>query len=220
MQLAKLIVSVVAAVFAVTPASGSISLIAPVTVDNSSGAGDTSVVFIPGDWVTNDLTINTTNDWTTGAILLELTSGSIFQHPNGNPSGLEPNYTLFSFVPALEFDTYLTNPNPAAPFPVGSGAYISCDPLDGCGQFDTTRLYVRWNSPGPDTNDIGEIVIGRITLSHDAQGSMTLVLGEAGIAAKTVFTDVPIVNGVIGVPEPGSLALLGVGGLALARRRG
>jgi hypothetical protein len=210
MHFAKLIVPMIAAVFAGTPVLGSITFVGLVPVDNASG-GAALVGFN-----TYDVTINSTTDWTAGAILLELSPGDIYQHANGSASGLAPNPSFLGFpgLEALRFDTFVTNPDASSE--VGAGASIAGGALDipgaGVQEFSTSRLSVAWNSPDTDTDDIGEIVIGRLTLKDTANGTLWLALTEAGSAGKTLIS-IPI------VPEPASLALLGLGGLAALCRR-
>lgn len=202
MYLAKLIVPLIAVVFTATSALGSISLSSLTYIDNTGG-GAPLVGF-----TTMDVTIDSDTDWTAGAILLELTSGSIYQDTFGGDVNA-PSGPIINAFPSSAFDTYVGDPH--------GGASIAGGALDipgaGAQEFSTSRLSVAWNSAGADTADVGLVVIARITLSNDAFGLLTLALTESGSTEKTLIS-IPI-NG----PEPASLALLGLGGLAVLRRR-
>ena len=205
MKIAKFVLPAIAAGFMASSAMGAVSAVAPVTVDNSSG-GAPLVGFI-----TNDLTINVDSDWTAAALLTSLSSGSIYQDAFGGDVD-PPSAAIIGLVPSAEWDTYVTNPGGGA-----SAAGAAGDVGGDVQEVSTTELDISWNSPGADTDDIGVISIARITLSDDANGSLTYAITVAGDAGKTTIT-LPIVNGVI-TPEPASLALLGLGGLAVLRRR-
>ncbi len=206
MHLAKLIVPVIAAVFTANSALGAQSLVFPTVIDNSGGGAPLA------GFITMDVTIQSDTDWTAAAILLELTRGSIYQDTFGGDVNA-PSAAIINAFPSAEFDTYVGDPH--------NGASIAGGALDipgaGLQEFSTSRLSVAWNSAGADTADVGLVAIARITLSSDANGHMALALTEAGSTAKTLVF-VPFVNGVI-TPEPASLALLGLGGLAVLRRR-
>ena len=57
-------------------------------------------------YVTQDLKVDTANDWTSAAVLLELDAGSIYQDGFGNDT--EPDSFLIAYYPSVAFDTYLT----------------------------------------------------------------------------------------------------------------
>ncbi len=124
-----------------------------VEVDNSSALNG---------YRTFDLEITTGNDWTSTALLIELTGGSFYQDPYG--SDLEPPSGLFGTYPKLEFDTYVTTYGNSASIAGGAGD-VGGDGL----QFDTQEIDISWfDIP---RNDVGTFSIGRFTLTDDAAGS-------------------------------------------------
>ncbi len=183
------------------------TLVGLVPVDNSAAPS------LAG-YRTYDLVVNTTSDWTAAAMLLELTQGDIFQHVNGDANGLPPIEVVISILgdESLRYDTFVTNPDGTD---LGSGVGIAGGAGDVGGNgftFSTTELDVTWFSPGSDTNDIGDSKIARITLSNDAQGTLLLAITEAGTPNLERF-EITI------VPEPATLGLFSLAGLAMLRRR-
>ncbi len=127
---------------------------------------DTSGV-LPGH-VSYDLAVTSETDWTSAVGLLDLTSGSIYQHALGGDTG--PTHAPLNVVaPGLVFDTHV----------IGNIAGGAGD-LDGAGfAFDEQRLDVSWFNV--TTEDIGTTTIGRLTLTDDAAGTMAIMLGSAGM---------------------------------------
>jgi hypothetical protein len=108
---------------------------------------------------------NPISDWTASALLLELSAGSIYQAPLGG-DGPTP-WDFFSFVPELEFDTYVGVPG-------GSIAGGAGDIEGGEGfEFSTERLSATFFNTA--NTDIGRFSIGRVTLSDDAVGNWSLI---------------------------------------------
>ncbi len=145
----------------------------PRTPPPPNGALDASVNFVEVDntaaltgFRTFDLQVTTNDDWTATAFLLELSRGSIYQDPRG--TNLAPPPGAFGAFPALEFDTYVTaNGNPT--MILGGAGDVGGNWL----QFDTTELDIAWGDI-PD-NDVGTVVIGRVTLSNNAAGNISLM---------------------------------------------
>ncbi len=180
-----------------------------------------------------DLIVNTTSDWTAAAIFIDLSSGSMFQENSGFGgfgSTLGPTNPLgFATIPSLEWDSYLDGnalpgnadpsalPDPILAFISIAGAGADAGGPAGSPVFDSTGANISWNSAGSITTDVGATKLGRFTLSPDANGILSLAVTEADSPGRTLI-GIPLVNGII-APEPASVTALGLGGLALLRRR-
>jgi len=123
-------------------------------------------------YTTADLEVTTTTDWTSAALLLELSQGSIYQDAAGDIDA--PNPGLFGTFPTLEFDTYVDAGSNTA-LVAGSAGDVGGDAF----QFDTGEIDALWFDTA--SSDTGTLTIGRFTLSDDAVGTWSLrVLNAAG----------------------------------------
>ena len=111
---------------------------------------------------TFDLVVSTETDWSSASLSIDLERGSIYQNPAGTE--FAPNPVTFNAFPAIEFDTYITANGDLTSVGGGGGG--------GAMLFDSSRIDVTWSGLGED--DVGTVVIGRITLSEDAVGSLSL----------------------------------------------
>ncbi|MEZ6192069.1 MAG: hypothetical protein R3C45_12395 [Phycisphaerales bacterium] len=129
--------------------------------------------------VTQDLKVDTEDDWFGAAIVLELDEGSIYQDGFGNDTAPDPYF--FSYYPSLEFDTYMAG---------GSMGVGVLGPGGDAGghdqQFDDERLDASWKSNG--SNEIGVTQIARITLSDDAAGRWRLAVFQSGDETRYDFS--------------------------------
>ena len=117
-------------------------------------------------YATYDLQVTTDTDWTAAAGLLELTAGSLYQHAQG-VDHFAPHALQLSASPALAFDTYV----------VGSIAGGAGD-IEGTEfAFNDSRLDVTWFNT--TSADIGTMTIGRVTMTDDAAGEMSLLVSSA-----------------------------------------
>lgn len=194
MKIAKFVLPVIAAAFA-TPAFGSLS---------NAVVADANV---PAGFVANAITWDGggTNDWTSAGLVVNLTSGTAYQDAFG--ADAPPNPAFFPTFPALEFDTYVGILEDGTAGIAGGAGDVGGGPLS----LDAPQISVSWFNT--DSSDTGVVQIAMVTLSDDAQGTFSYI-------SQGVRTDGAVINGVMGgVPEPASMALLGLGGLALLRRR-
>ena len=128
---------------------------------------------------TFDLVVDSETDWTNASLQLDLSEGVIYQDAAG--TNLAPNPTTFGSFASLQYDTYVTA-NGRITSIAGDGDSDSSE----AEQFDTSSLDITWS--GPADNDTGKLVLGRITVSEDAVGSLNLrVSSEDNELADTGF---------------------------------
>ncbi len=214
---------------------------------------------------TFDLLMTTPDsDWTSAALLLDLSAGSIYQASLGGDGPVPSDF--FSIAPDLEFDTYVGVPGGNI-----AGGAGDIDRSKGSeAELSTSRLSVSFYNTA--LTDVGTFSIGRVTLSDDAIGAWSLIsltedrqrvdlVGTVARGQIEIDTEAsaavswaayqttyeywllypptyerevidysyllePVVfspelsdtetNDIL--PEPGTVALLGLGGLALLRR--
>lgn len=174
---------------------------------SASAVADVAVDFVPIDnsaapelagFVTQDIQVLTTNDWSSSGMVLNLTSGSVYQAAGGFDAA--PTTAQVAGNPALAFDTYI------GILDGNDGIAGTAGDLGGTGAgwpyvFDTQTLDVTWfNVP---TNiagkDYGTTTIGRVSLSADAQGTLAFSISEADKQLATY--EFPVVDGHI-IPDP------------------
>jgi len=147
----------------------------------------------------------TSTDWTNARLDVALTSGSMYNDSMGGTA--VPNPAFFTVFPTLEWDTYADIPGG---YPAGSvgfaGATVMNATTVGASWFDTANT------------GAGDNMVFQLTLSQNANGTMTGKSYDVQTQGVGVPFEFPIVNGMV-VPEPATLTLLGMGALALIRRR-
>lgn len=195
------------AAIAMTTASAQAELITAAIqpVNNSS------VAALSG-YVTQDIVAQVSTRWYNSELLLNLTSGSIYQDAFG--SDTSPNAAFFTIVPSLQFDTFVTAghiDSTQTPSFIGGAVDLGGNPAK---TFSTSKIDATWFTN--DYNNSGSLTLARISLSSNAEGTFGFLVNAAGGASYKVETGV-IHNGVLsltGVPEPASVAMLLIGGLA------
>jgi len=196
MKMAKYVAPVITAACALFATSVVASITGTSSAPDANIAGTvTNEVFWDGGGTT---------DWTSGGILVELSSGSVYNELAGGSDQDAGNPGFWGFVPTLEFETWV---GPAGDANVAGG----CGDCGGgaTANFDGP-LNVSWFNTSP--GDTGVVKIASVALSNDAWGVWTIV--SAGVAYSGHVQD-----GAMFIPEPTSLMLLGLGGLAVLRRR-
>ncbi len=171
-----------------------------VVVDN------TSVPELAG-YVTQDIVITTDSDWL-GAQMIVATDapGMIYQDPLGGLTS--PSPAFFSIAPSLEFDTYVSNGVVGDLVSVTGAVDLGGPPT----VVDTDQdLSVAWFTTA--TDDIGTLALARVTLQKTATGTWAFLATADPAEGPRVQASGPI------IPEPATLSLLALGGLAAIRRR-
>ncbi len=161
---------------------------------------------IPAGYKSYDLKITSDTDWTNQRLDLTLTQGSIYQDGFGGDT--QPNPLFFSIAPSLQWDTFFTTPG-GFPNTAGTG---TAPGFAGTNTITSTTLGVSWFDSV--TNAPGTYTVARLTLSDNAVGAYS----GNGFDAQSGGTGTYF-SGNINVPEPASLAVLGLGAVALMARK-
>ncbi len=152
-------------------------------------------------------------DWTAAVLVVDISNSPGSVH-NGVIDSMRPQDAFWGFFPDLQWDTYVGTVPSNAPGatdvgPLGAGD-LGSPVLSMAGQL----ISVTWG--GTAQTETGATQIANITLTDDSQGVWQLIVAFAH--GDTVRTGGRVLNGEI-IPEPASLALVGLGGLAVLRRR-
>jgi len=148
-------------------------------------------------------------DWNVAAMKLDLTAGSVYNDPDFD--ALVPQDGFWPTFPDLEWDTWFGVPGDATNGIAGGAGDLGGGALNAGGT-GVDAISVSWfNTTFAQT---GLTRIGTFTLTNDAVGTWEITAGFG----TGVFVTTDQVQGTV-VPEPASLALLGLFGVAALRRR-
>ncbi|GAB4194441.1 MAG: hypothetical protein Kow00105_08650 [Phycisphaeraceae bacterium] len=149
-------------------------------------------------------------DWTAIALKVDLTAGSVY---NGAPDSNLPQDGFWAFFPDLEFDTWFGVPGDGTNGVAGGAGDLGGGPLNVSGTGVDAISITAFNTT---TTDTGPVRIANVSLTDDAAGTWAIIVA---FGDGTLLRDSGTVAGGALVPEPASLALMGLGGLAALRRR-
>ena len=195
------ILILVVAIANVASAEGTIEV---VPVDNSSALTS---------YVTQDLVITTDVDWMGAQLVVDLDEpGKVYQDPVGNTNPQSPHPAFFPHFPSLEFDTYVSS-GVLDESVSTTGAVDLGGPATAI--FDEDHISIAWYTDA--TDDIGTFPLARVTLADTANGQWQFLFSVFCCDGWHRTFSGPVINGHI--PEPTTLSLLVLGGLALFRRK-
>ncbi len=173
---------------------------------------------LPG-FVTNRVTISTTTKLLATVLFIPLTSGTfsnVSEVVDPFPSDLDLN-DFSSILPGDSFWTINNDPDTVIAGAAGDLGHLSgvAEFLDG-----GTVVGIAIGQAGPFDNHVGPgLLLGDLTFSSSANGvGGMLISTNPSVNAFDVFVTNGVVS-IVPVPEPGSLAVMGLGGLTVLRRR-
>ena len=175
---------------------------------------DNSAVAELNGYVTQDLVATTDSDWLSAQMIITLDApGGFYQDALGNTNPQSPNPAFFPIAASLEFDTYVANGVLGESVSV-TGAVDLGGPANEI--FDADHVSILWYTTG--TEDIGVLPLARLSIADTATGTWELVATASPQGGPRAVAGGPVIDGLL-VPEPATLGLVTLGGLAMLRRR-
>jgi len=172
----------------------------------------------PQGFVTCHLVATFQQKYTSTQVLLELTSGSFYQHPLGSTEPVVPG--ILAIFPDLEADTIIANGSHIAgstygePAIVGGAVDLGGEPTF---EFSDTRINLAWaTTPGNLPLNQSDFLVAQLTLSLDAAGTMLVRVADTG--EFPIIREIPILP-ITKIPEPSSVASFCLGCLAIVGSR-
>lgn len=186
--------------------------VSPVTIPSGTnivdgieypGGTPGSVLGNLNNYVCQDMEVDTDIDWSGAAMLVELSTGSMYQELEGfaatqngykmynGQTSKVPSSAFYSSLPSSEYDTYVHGNGDDATL-IGAGGDAGGD----LQEFSTDEIDVSWYGPTGSTDDTDLVALGRFTFSNDAVGIWRLVVTLRGEASDIVVTGT-IANGVM-----------------------
>ena len=168
-------------------------------------------------YVTTDFIFTTSTDWLVAVLWVTPdASGQIYQDAEGTDRS--PRSNVVEIFPTLEWDTFLSDGSaidggtPSVPSTVFPEIGLNVPPI-----FDTNEVLISYYTMA--TNNVGDLMLARVTLANTTQGTWRFMAFavEGGPAVPVIDVSGEITNGYI--PEPTTLTLLALGGLAMLKRR-
>ena len=192
--------------------TGSVLPLGPHTLDGSGGPAGTTVYSYD-----MQVTITGSDAWTVGGgpavgvPWINLAGGTFFQSSIGDANPPDPAFiAVFADIEWTSFyTTHLGYPNVGIQ---GVAPGFASGPADTATSLNADWFWTPDASDYPGTFTIARFSIIEDTAGVPATGTIDMQIGSQGVS-PFAYTETVV------TPEPGSLALLALGGLALIRRR-
>ena len=163
-----------------------------VRVDNTS---------VLSGYVTQDLVMDTTTDWLSAQLIVTLDEpGGILHYPPDDASAQSPNPALFSVLPLLEYDTYVSNGVLGESVSTAGAVDLGGPPQ---AVFDENQISILWYTT--DTDDVGLLDLARVTLAGTARGTWEFVATAQPAGGPVVTASGPVARGALMLTLPGDL---------------
>jgi len=161
--------------------------------------------------VANALTVDGEGDDWTGAVLrVDLDTGSLYNAPAFDSDATQD--ALWGFVAGLQWDSAVGIAGDGSAGIAGGAGDLGCVGQSLAGTGACAGSITFFNTAVGDT---AAVQAANISADNQANGTWELI---ASFAGGQVRTSGVVENGAF-VPEPASLALMGLGGIAALRRR-
>ncbi|MEM1444415.1 MAG: hypothetical protein AAGF84_00010 [Planctomycetota bacterium] len=209
-----------------------LGIVAATALASSVSAQVTGFTFTPtfsddGTKVSNVIAVDFVGQYTGSQILLELTEGQILQElAFGSPVDVAPGSGLAAAAGGLQFDTYFAQGDlfndgrNAQGSPNLGGGAVNIRSTDAAPIRNDPKIISQAFNPCLAILNRTDFIIAQIALSSDARGRFQFFSSVNDfVPAVDQIPVYEIYGGVILVPETAVALFLGLGGLAMLRRR-